>query len=106
MHPENFPNSINIGDKFCIADVSCEISTPLEQMEVLKLQKMIGVPMTYKGPYAGSMILAMDSIGPIILQLKYLERITKLSQEEVDQFDKLIKEFEDKKKENSEGTNK
>lgn len=90
MHPENWPNAIKENEYFCISDLTSQITTPVDQAHVLDLFKYVGYPFKFEGFYAGSMVLASDKKGPLPIKLKYLERVTKLSQEEVDKFFKCM----------------
>jgi hypothetical protein len=86
MHPENWPNSIKENEFFCISDLASEVSTPIDQAHVLDLFKYVGYPFKFQGLYAGSMVLASDNKGPLPIKLKYINRVTKLSEEEVNKF--------------------
>lgn len=86
MHPENWPSTINENEYFCISDLSCEIATPIDQAHILDLFKYVGYPFKFKGFYAGSMVLASDNKGPLPIKLKYIQRVTKISDEEVKKF--------------------
>jgi hypothetical protein len=90
MHPENWPNTIKESEYFCISDLTSQVTTPLDQAHVLDLFKYIGYPFKFEGFSAGSMVLASEKIGPLPIKLKYLDRVTKLSQEEVEKFYKCM----------------
>lgn len=86
MHPENWPSSIKENEYFCISDLSSEIATPVDQAHIMDLFKYVGYPFKFEGFYAGSMVLASDKKGPLPIKLKYIERVTKISNEEVEKF--------------------
>jgi hypothetical protein len=86
MHPENWPSTITENEYFCISDLSPEIATPIDQAHILDLFKYVGYPFKFKGLYAGSMVLASDNKGPLPIKLKYIQRVTKISHEEVKKF--------------------